>query len=155
MPRPRKSTPSYLKHASGQARIAWTGPDGVRRFKLLPGPFNSPESLEAFHRLSLELAVRPAAPPTLNTGPTVAEILVAYLKYAEGYYDNAIERRQIKDAVRVVRDLYAATLVADFGPLALKACREAMIRRGWSRRYCNKQTNRVVRLVKQLRPHAS
>lgn len=56
MPRPRSETPSYLKHSNGQGRISWRGADGKRLFKLLPGPFGSEESQEAFRRACAELA---------------------------------------------------------------------------------------------------
>ena len=60
MPRPRKSTARYFKHSSGKARIVRTDPTGTRRERVLPGAFDSPESLAAFARLQLELAVNPA-----------------------------------------------------------------------------------------------
>ena len=150
MPRPRKSLPRYLKHASGKGRMVWTDAGGDRREKLLPGAFDSPESKEAFARLQLELAVSPAPKMSVvDGGPTVAEVLLAYVRYATGYYD-ASELRQIKDAVKAVRELYGRAPALDFGPLALKAVRESFVRRGWSRRFCNKQANRVVRAFKWM-----
>ena len=135
MPRPRKTTPSYLRHPNGQGRMVWTDATGTRRYKQLPGAFNSPESLEAFARLQLELAVSPAAvPPSLHAGPTVVEVLAAYLKYAGEYYGrDSTELFMVKDAIRPARELYGLTPAADFGPLALSAVREAMVRKGWSR----------------------
>jgi hypothetical protein len=60
MPRPRKSIPSYLPHKqSGRARAVWTDPVGVRRFRLLPGAFDSQESRTAFAALLLELDAAP------------------------------------------------------------------------------------------------
>ena len=56
MPPPRKPTPSYLPHKqSGRARAVWYDATGVRREKLLPGGYNSPDSRTAFARLQLEL----------------------------------------------------------------------------------------------------
>jgi len=149
MPQPRKTLPRYLKHASGKGRIVWTDPAGVRREKMLPGPFNSPESLSAFARLQLELAVSPA--PVLRVtarGPTVAEVLVPYLRFVEAYHAGSHELKTIKYALTPVRELYALTPAADFGPLALKAVREAYVRLGWARSYCNRQVGRVIRAFK-------
>src|SRR5438874_2928603 len=88
MPRPRKSIPSYLPHAqSGRARAVWTDRTGTRQFRMLPGPFDSPESRAAFATLLLELEAAPheatAADPA---GLTMAKVLLAYLDYAERHY---------------------------------------------------------------------
>jgi len=148
VPNPRKSLPRYLKHSSGKARIVWTDAAGTRREKVLPGLYDSPESRQAFARLQLELASFPAASATLtvtNTGPTVAEVLLPYLRYATEYHGGGSELETIKVALRLTREVYGFTPARQFGPLALKAVREAMIRTGWSRVYVNRQTRRVVR----------
>jgi hypothetical protein len=44
------------------ARAVQTDVNGTRHFQLLPGPFNSMESVAAFGRLLSELAVGPQAP---------------------------------------------------------------------------------------------
>ena len=150
MPNPRKSLPRYLKHSSGKARIVWTDAAGTRREKVLPGAYDSPESRQAFARLQLELAVSPAVavPLTLNTGPTVAEVLAPYLRHAITYHGDGSELEAIKVTVKAVRELYGMTSAADFGPKALAAVRESFVRRGWSRQYTNRQTNRIARAFK-------
>ncbi len=147
MPRPRKILPRYLSHPSGKARVVWTSPAG-RREKMLPGGFNSPESLQAFARFQLELASSPEKPaPSLN-GPTVVEVLAPYLRYAAEYHGPGSEWKAIKSALKTVRELYGADAVADFGPKKLAACREAFVRMGWSRPYINRQTQKIVRAFK-------
>lgn len=149
MPQPKKDLPRYQRHSSGRARIVWTDSAGQRREKLLPGAYGSAESKEAFARLQLELTVRPSAPlRAVDPGPSVASVLLPYLEFAEGYYTAGSEFKTIKDAVKVVQALYGLTPAAGFGPLALEACREAMVRKGWSRQYANRQTNRIVRVFK-------
>ena len=145
MSRPRKTVPSYLKHSNGQARMVWTDAAGDHRYKLLPGAFNSPESLQAFARLQLELAVAPTATPRIAHGPTVAEVLAPYIRHAATYYESGSELEAIKSALKAVRELYGFTPAVEFGPLALAAVREAFVRKGWSRPYCNRQTQKVVR----------
>jgi integrase len=51
----------------------------------------------------------------------------------------------LKDALAVVKQLYGHTLAATFGPLALKACRNRMVEKGWSRKYINAQVDRIRR----------
>ena len=62
MARSRNLTSSYILHKqSGRGRLVWSDALGVRHEKLLPGKFNSPESLTAKARLELELAASPSA----------------------------------------------------------------------------------------------
>ena len=84
MARHRNSAPSYVLHQqSGRGRLAWTDSLGIRHQKLLPGPFGSPESLAAKARLELELATAPTGAPVDPKSLTVAEVLSAYLDFAE------------------------------------------------------------------------
>jgi len=50
--------------------------------------------------------------------------------------------------LRPLRELYADTLAAEFGPRALKAVRQKMLDAGWCRPYINKQVNRVRHIFK-------
>src|SRR5262249_30796514 len=73
----------------------------------------------------------------------------AYFRHCETYYvKNGVatnQVRMIRLALAVLRLLYGHTLVRDFGPLALKACRAEFVDQGLSRRECNRRTD----LVKQ------
>ena len=113
----------------------------------------------------------PSAPADL----TVNELLLAYWRWAETYYVKGgkptSEQATIKHALRFVRQLYGPTPAKDFGPLALKAVRQAMVdhtitrkvkvrdpetgevrteervlRQGLARRFVNKQVQRIRRL---------
>jgi integrase len=53
------------------------------------------------------------------------------------------EQDNIRQALRFVRLLYSGTLARDFGPLALKAVRRAMIDSGRSRKLINKDIHRI------------
>jgi hypothetical protein len=63
---------------------------------------------------------------------TVTEVVVYYIEFCTGYYVNhgqpTDELPLIKTAIKIVRELYGRTAAAEFGPLALKACRGEMIR---------------------------
>src|SRR5262249_19872488 len=54
----------------------------------------------------------------------------------------------LRDAIKIVRELYGHTAAKDFGPLALKACRQKMVEKGWSRTYTNHQIGRVRRIFR-------
>jgi integrase len=120
------------------------------------GKFGSPESYEKYHRLLAERYARgPVGVPTGREATpqsevlTVTELCVGYYRHAEGYYTkNGKPTNQvniIKLALKVLRSLYGSSLVKEFAPLALKACRAEFIRQGLSRRECNRRT----RLIKQ------
>lgn len=154
MPARRNPTPSYLLHKqSGRARAVWTDQNGTRQQKLLPGPFDSTESRTAFARLQMELAVSPAATSAGRNGMTVAEILAAYLNFAERYYldrdgSPTKELSVLKYALKPVRDLYADTPAVEFGPLALKAVRQHMVGSDLSRALINRRIGAVKRVFK-------
>jgi integrase len=141
--------PGYRPHASGQARVTLDGKD------FLLGPYGSAESREAYRRLVAEYMERKgrfAPPPPEPDKPplSVNELLLAYYKFAVGYYGFDKDDRRgdgycLRDALRVVKELYGSTSAKDFGPLALKACRGQMVKLGWSRTYVNAQTDRVRR----------
>ncbi len=85
MPRP-KSVPKLCHHkASGQAVVAIAGRDHYL------GPFGSPEAQESYDRLIAEwlAAGRPTAAKSVaqvTTSPTINEVLLQYIVWAEAYY---------------------------------------------------------------------
>jgi integrase len=82
----------------------------------------------------------------------VGDVMVAYLKFAKGYYrkDGMItsEYHLVVEACRAVRPIYGNALASDFGPLALKTVRQTMVDVGHSRKTINKQTDRIKRMFK-------
>ncbi len=154
MPRSRHPFPSYVRHGqSGRGRLVWTDPLGLLHQKLLPGPFGSAESLSAKARLELELASSPAAPAVDPEELTVAEVLAAYLDFAERHYADRDGRptdevRHLKTTIRHVRELYGGIPIREFGPLALKAVRQKFVERKWSRKTINARVERIRRVIK-------
>ena len=89
------------------------------------------------------------APDTI----TVKELLARFWVHAEGYYrhltdGHAKELEQFALALRPLKQLYEDHPAAKFGPLALKTVRQRMIEMGWSRKYINKQVNRIRHVFK-------
>src|SRR5262249_28521245 len=54
----------------------------------------------------------------------------------------------LRDALRILKQLYGHTAAAEFGPLALKACRAEMVKKGWARTYVNAQVDRLRRMFR-------
>jgi integrase len=83
---------------------------------------------------------------------TVNELLLAYLSFADSYYVKhgkpTTEPASIRVTIRPLRQLYGNTPARDFGPLQLKAVRQAMVGPGLCRNEVNKRTGRIVRVFK-------
>jgi len=121
------------------------------------GPFGSEESrrkygdLVARHCGGHAPDPLPAAGP-LDTGPTVGEIVLTFLRHADSYYVKngkpTSQIHQFKAASGPLVDLYGMLPAREFGPLALKAVRVAMIEKGWCRSSVNDHVSRIRRVFK-------
>jgi integrase len=153
MPR-RPVLPSYRKHKhSGQAIVTFRLPSGKRKDYLL-GHYGSKESKSEYARLVAEFQAGGGSMPDTG-GPlgdvTINELLVRYLRHCDAYYRHAdgTPTRQaigIRFALRSLMEMYGHTQARDFGPLALKAVRAALVGAGNSR----KTVNLRVGLVRQF-----
>jgi integrase len=121
---------------------------------MLPGAYDSPESRAAFTALLLEQQAAPtqAAVPD-RAGLAIAELLRAYLAHAERHYRGpdgqpTSEMYEIKIVLRVLKELYAGTPVASFGPLCVKAARQRWVNDGRSRTECNRRVAIIKRILK-------
>ena len=158
---PRKTRiPKYSLHKpSGRARVIVDGQH------IWLGKYNSEESIEKYNRLVAKLATSPSNATAKGTASSldeisVAEVLLAYGKHAEAYYQkNGTATGQlviVKAALRPVRILYGRATASDFGPTALKAVRQWMIdgdieptKNGRPRKpLCRNELNRRVRIIK-------
>jgi integrase len=144
-------TPSYRLHKpTGQAVVTLNGRD----FYL--GQFGSPGSRAEYDRTIVEWISngRRLPAPTSGAGSdlTVNEMLLAYLAFADSYYVKhgkpTSESASIRESIRPLRQLYGDTPAQDFGPLQLKAVRQAMIDANNCRNVVNKRTGRIVRVFK-------
>ena len=153
------SPPSYRLHRpTGQAVVTLDGRDRYL------GRFGSPESHEKYERLikvwrarqeqaGASPAEAPPVPLDLGDTPSVNDLILAYVRHAAGYYKPTAEGENkevgcIRDALRIVRHGHGRSPAGEFGPKALKAVRQEMVRRGWARGYVNHQVNRVRRMFR-------
>lgn len=137
--------PSYRRHSSGQARVTINGKDH------LLGLYGSPQSKEAYGRLIAEYSAS-GAPKTFGKVPEdlkMEDLLYAYLQHSKVYYANSTEHANMKTVLKPMTELYADTLVGNFGVTEFKA-----IRAWWqkdatrTRQYVNKQMKRTMRVIK-------
>ena len=136
--------PSYCLHRpSGRAYVRLGGQ------QIYLGVHGSLESRTAYRRVVAEFIASGRRPPQrIGRGLTVGELLAAYAAHVRREHVRhdgrpSTEQDAIRQAVRPVRELYADTPAVEFGPLALAAVREEMIRRGWCRSNVNRQVLRV------------
>jgi hypothetical protein len=143
-------TPSYCHHkASGQAVVRIDGTDHYL------GKYGTPASQAEYDRLIAEWLGngRRLAAPTADDGLTVAELILAYWQWAERYYRNdhgepGAELENIRLALKPLRQLYGHTQATAFGPIALRAIQENLVKAGLSRGVLNGRINRVRRVFK-------
>jgi integrase len=122
------------------------------------GKYGSEESREKYNRLIAEWltigqakAPTPADPPA--TAPLVSEIILSFWKHAERYYrapdgSPSLELENFRDALRPLKRLYGRTPAREFGPLALQAVRDEMIKAGLARTTINARINRIRRVFR-------
>ncbi len=147
MPRLTNSAPKYRKHrASGQAIVTLDGRD----FYL--GPHGTRANRREYDRLVAEWMQNGRQIPIAQSNDlTVTELASAYWRFAKGYYQKngrPTNTAGIKIALRFLRGLYGHTPAAEFGPLAFKAVRQAMIDNGQSRVYINQNADHIKRMFK-------
>ena len=116
------------------------------------GKYDSPESHKEYRRLIAQWLLTRNVQPTEPDDLAVCELMASYLKFAQGYYikDGKVtsEFACILAAMKPLRFLYGDSPVANFGPKALKAVREQMIREGVCRSTVNSQVKRLQRMFK-------
>jgi len=142
--------PSYRFHKASRQAIVVLG--GHTHYL---GKWNSPESRDEYDRIMSEWFAAgrsKAVPPPSATEyrATVGEVLLAYWRHAEGYYRDREGRPtgeldNVRDALRPLRRLYGRTQAVEFGPLALRAVRDEMVRAGLARGTINARVHRAFR----------
>lgn len=144
--------PTYRKHKpSGRAVVQWKPLFGDQPH-YLRGKFGSPESLAEWASIQEQIAeaarlkaddTRKPSKPVTN----IARMLTAYFLTIRDKIDQR-DRKSIKYAIDIVAAKYGAFGVNEFTPVALEDCRDAMIEKGWSRKYINREVSRVRRAFK-------
>ena len=147
--------PPYTRHARGQGKVRIAGRD------FYVGLYGTPESRERYERLVAEWVAQGMPKPwsgpcrvasSASGGPAVAELMLRYLPFVDGQYRKdgrpTSEVVAVKRALAYVHRLYSRVPVGDFGPLALKACREAMVADALARTTVNSYVGRIRRMFR-------
>ena len=125
--------------------------------RILLGLYGSPESRQKFAEvvggvnvltpLADQGGVETCDPPS---NPTISEILVAFLEYAQAYYGqtDSKEYAAYLDTAGWLRRDAGLELAKDYGPKRLKLLRDLMIAEEWKRKTINGQIKRIVRIFR-------
>jgi integrase len=121
-----RGIPSYRRHKdSGQAVVTLNGVG----FYL--GPYGSPQSKAEYDRVTAEWLARGRRAPAKadESGDLlVKELILGYHGHLAATSPEIADK--VKQALRIVREMYGATPAARFGPIAFKAIRLKMIEAG-------------------------
>jgi integrase len=151
MPRLVKQLPSFRLHkASGQAVVTLGGKD------IYLGPHGTKASRAEYDRVVAEWLAngrRPTTNAADRSAPlTVSAMILRCWVYAKQHYRRdgrpTRELDNIRDSLRPLKKLYGHTAAAQFGPLALKAVRRAMIDADLARTTINYRVSKVRRAFK-------
>jgi integrase len=147
---PRRRIPSYRRYKPKNLGLVVL--DGKYHYL---GKYGTPESLAEYHRLLQEWLAGAQAPPRQAAEPPlmVGGLILAFWRHAEQHYplpdgNSSRELDNLRHALRPLRRLYGHTPAHDFGPLALRAVRDAMIQEGLCRTTVNARVNRIRRVFK-------
>ena len=123
--------------ATGRAIVTYYEANRQRRSVLLPGPFNSKESLVEYKRIRaiLRAGGEPKPQTATRTGQsvlTITELIERCCEHVKIYYRrvDGSETQEVACmmySLRPLNFLFSETLVKEFGPSMLKAVRELMI----------------------------
>lgn len=137
--RKNKSTIPKAKVHKGTGQ-AYVNVHGVRMYL---GKAGTPEALRRYSLLVAELTAGGGEMPVPKAEITVSEVMARFLKHAEAYYKRSDGKKSktvsgFASPIRVVRELFGDIPAVEFGPLALRACRDRFIERDWNRKTVNK-----------------
>lgn len=165
-PRFRCRPPSYRRRRGSSETIV-TLMDCVTRKRrdYHLGPFGSPESREAYHRViaaweangrKLPSDADPTIAVAVHSCPSISEVVRDYWRWAEGYY-RPKHVQALVGALRLLRQYFGHTPAEQFGPNNLRLLRDEMVRgdpsatpprKSWSRKYINSQIQRIRHVFK-------
>ena len=129
--------PKYRHHKStNRAVVTINGRD------IYLGVYDSPESRARYDAVIAEwLAAGRAEPAPAGITPTVTKLVELYLTHARGYYvkngEPTSQLERVQRSLAVATALYGDLRADQFGPAKLKAVRQVMIDKGWTRTHIN------------------
>jgi len=130
-----RKPPKYQKAARNRGRVYIDG-----KQILLPGEYNSPESLREYHRL---------VAGSIIEKPAIGSITIRYLLRcwfdAEGRKGG---KRVTRHPFNLIAKHFGTMTVDEFKSKDFRRLKELFIRQGWARRYCNSNLRFFLQAVK-------
>jgi integrase len=159
MPRKKKGELPSLRHHRGaqQGVVTLNGHDHYLGRWPAEQKEPPPEVRAAYDRMIAEwLAAgrrEPVAVAQAPAGVSVAELILAFWRFAEGHYlspdgEPTGSLENYRHALRALRELYGGQPAAEFSPLKLKALQRHLIQSGLCRTEINHRVGRVRRLFR-------
>ena len=117
------------------------------------GEYGSEESRREYHRVLAEWAANRRQVVVEPEETTIVELAARFMRHAREYYRKpdgtaTTTLHHFNAALRPLRKLYGRTLESKFGPRALKAVRQSMIKAGNCRNTINKRVSAVKQIFK-------
>jgi integrase len=141
-------TPKYRRHkAKNLAVVTLAGRE------IYLGRYGSESSKQEYRRLIAEwMQTGCIVRANEHEEISIIEVIAAYLKFAINYYrkDGQVTREYglIAECCKFVKSHYGRKPATEFGPVALKAVRQAMIDASHSQKYINKNIQRIRRMFR-------
>ncbi len=133
-----RKPPGYLRHVGQDGRVRARIVINGRSIYL--GPYGSPESHAEYERVINEWRIAQARKeqdiPQPGSVRTVADLCAAFWIHAQKHYRHAdgsqtSEVESYEQTLKPLQRLHGHTLIRDFGPIALKEVRAAMVSGLW------------------------
>lgn len=150
-PRKGRGIPRMCLHrASGQAVVRLAGKDHYL------GRWGSPEAKSAYHRTIAEyLAAGPVVVSAMQEGQpeTIGDLTAVYHAHLTAQFKHSAHLAAMMAALRRLLEIHLDTRLDEFGPLALRAFREHLVRIAdddGRPALCRRTVNRYVQYARRM-----
>lgn len=138
-----------LHRATGRAYVYYKG----KRWYF--GKWKSTEAEEAYKRFLADL-IAPEGPVERTAVPAhqveIVELCAAFLEHAITWYvkdgEPTAQLGHVKQHIKILRDLYGSTPIANFGPTALQKIQRSLVLNSYSRPGVNSRIQGIRRIFK-------
>ena len=154
---PRRYEQNYGLPAYRVHRAKGLGYVRLNKRMVYLGKANAPESFERYRRVLREWLASDRVPnqrgPDDRAELTAAALADQYLAWARRYYVDVEGNTSpglgpVEAAARILKEQYGPTLAGNFGPIAFKALRLAMIEQGLCRNVINQRASCIKRIFR-------
>jgi hypothetical protein len=152
MPRLKAKLPKYCRFSGRNVACYWLNGQRV----ILPGEFNSPESLEAYHREMANLSQERASGKQHQTAHrkvnqlSIKEMVDTFLEWGKTHYlKNGQPNRTTEDferSSRMLVDLFGNLPVEKFSQREMIVVQDSLVKNGLARRTVNDYVSRSKRI---------